>query len=68
MIQAVISWVSPYHPIRPFFDALCRPFLQPFERLIPLVGGVDSHRRWSCWSSCGSFLIAPDGLVGVGDR
>ena len=41
IIQAVISWVSPYHPIRPFFDAMSRPFLRPFQRLIPLVGGVD---------------------------
>lgn len=41
IVQAVISWISPYHPIRPFFDALSRPFLRPFQRLIPLVGGVD---------------------------
>ena len=41
IIQAILSWVSPYHPIRPFFDALSRPFLRPFQRLVPLVGGVD---------------------------
>ena len=41
IIQAILSWVSPYHPIRPFFDALSRPFLRPFQRMIPLVGGVD---------------------------
>ena len=41
IIQAVLSWVSPYHPIRPFFDAMSRPFLRPFQRLVPLVGGVD---------------------------
>ena len=41
IIQAVLSWFSPYHPIRPFFDALSRPFLRPLQRLIPLVGGVD---------------------------
>jgi YggT family protein len=41
IIQAVLSWVSPYHPIRPFFDALSQPFLRPFQRLVPLVGGVD---------------------------
>jgi YggT family protein len=33
--------MNPYHPIRPFFDALARPFLKPFQRIIPLVGGVD---------------------------
>ena len=41
IIQALLSWVSPYHPIRPFFDALSQPFLRPFQRLIPMVGGVD---------------------------
>lgn len=41
IVQAMLSWVNPYHPIRPFFDALCRPFLSPIQRVIPLVGGVD---------------------------
>ena len=36
-----MSWLNPYHPIRPFFDALSRPFLRPLQRVIPLVGGVD---------------------------
>lgn len=40
-ILAIMSWMNPYHPIRPFFEALARPFLKPFQRLIPLVGGVD---------------------------
>jgi YggT family protein len=41
IVQAILSWVSPYHPVRPFFDALVRPFLKPFQRMIPLIGGVD---------------------------
>jgi len=41
IIQAVLSWFGPYHPMRPFFDALSRPFLRPIQRLIPPVGGVD---------------------------
>ena len=41
IVQAVLSWVNPYHPIRPFFDSLCRVFLRPLQRIIPLVGGVD---------------------------
>ncbi|MBL8521182.1 MAG: YggT family protein [Betaproteobacteria bacterium] len=41
LIQALLSWVSPYHPIAPFFAALTRPFLRPLQRIIPLVGGVD---------------------------
>ncbi len=41
IVQAVMSWMNPYHPVRPFFDALCKPFLRPFQRVIPLIGGVD---------------------------
>lgn len=41
IVQALLSWVSPYHPLRPFFDALVRPFLKPFQSIIPLIGGVD---------------------------
>jgi YggT family protein len=41
IVQAILSWVNPYHPLRPFFDALAQPFVRPFQRFIPLVGGVD---------------------------
>ena len=41
IIQAVLSWVSSYHPVAPFFDALARPFLRPVQRAIPPIGGVD---------------------------
>jgi YggT family protein len=40
-VQALLSWVNPYHPVAPFFDALTRPFLKPFRRAIPPIGGVD---------------------------
>lgn len=41
IIQAVLSWVAQHHPIGPFFTALTRPFLAPFQRAIPPIGGVD---------------------------
>ena len=41
IIQAVLSWVSPHHPVMPFFDALTRPFLAPVRRVIPPIGGMD---------------------------
>jgi len=41
IIQAVLSWVSPHHPVMPFFDALTRPFLRPVRRAIPAIGGMD---------------------------
>lgn len=41
IIQAVLSWVASYHPVRPFFEALTKPFLKPIQRAVPLIGGVD---------------------------
>jgi YggT family protein len=41
LIQAVISWISPYAPLAPLFNALTTPFLRPFRRLIPPIGNVD---------------------------
>src|SRR5476649_511248 len=41
VIQAVISWVSPYTPLAPLFNALANPVLRPFQRYIPPIGNVD---------------------------
>ena len=41
IIQAVLSWVNPYHPVAPFFAALSNPLMKPVKRVIPPVGGVD---------------------------
>jgi YggT family protein len=41
ILQAVLSWVNPQAPIAPALDQLTRPFLAPFRRFVPLVGGVD---------------------------
>ncbi len=41
IVQAVLSWVNPHHPVAPFFHALTRPFLRPFQKAVPLIGGVD---------------------------
>ncbi|MES2353329.1 MAG: YggT family protein [Pseudomonadota bacterium] len=41
IVQALISWLSPYHPMRPVFDALTRRFLRPVQRVLPTLGGVD---------------------------
>ena len=40
-LQAILSWVNPYHPVAPFFEAMTRPFLKPFQRAIPPIGGGD---------------------------
>lgn len=41
VVQAVLTWVSPYSPAMPLLNALVRPFLRPFQKRIPLVGNVD---------------------------
>lgn len=41
IVAALLSWINPYAPLAPFFDALSRPLLRPFQRLLPPVGGVD---------------------------
>ncbi|WIM04638.1 MAG: YggT family protein [Candidatus Nitricoxidivorans perseverans] len=41
IVSALLSWINPYAPLAPLFDALSRPLLRPFRRLIPPIGGVD---------------------------
>ena len=41
IIQAVLSWVNPYSPIAPMINGLTRPFVRPFQRLIPPIANVD---------------------------
>lgn len=41
LVYAVLSWVQTRSPMIEVLDRLCAPVLQPFRKLIPLVGGVD---------------------------
>jgi YggT family protein len=41
IVQAVLSWVNPYSPYAPLLNSLSRPFLRPFQRMIPPVANVD---------------------------
>ena len=41
IVQAILSWVAPYSPAAPVFDALTRAFLRPFRRLIPPIANID---------------------------
>lgn len=41
LISAVLSWVNPHAPLAPLFHGLSRPFLQPFQRLLPPIANVD---------------------------
>lgn len=41
IFHVIISWVNPHAPLAPAISMLLRPFLAPFQKIIPLVGGFD---------------------------
>lgn len=41
IVQAVLSWLSPYSPVAPLLNSLVGPLLRPIQRRMPPVGGVD---------------------------
>lgn len=41
LISAILSWVNPQAPLADVFNAVSRPLLHPFQRLIPPIGGID---------------------------
>jgi YggT family protein len=41
IVQAVLSLINPYSPFAPLINSLARPFVRPFQRLVPPVGGFD---------------------------
>jgi YggT family protein len=41
LVHVVLSWINPYAPVAPAVAMLVRPFLAPFQRVMPLIGGID---------------------------
>jgi len=41
LVLAVMSWVNPGSPMFSLVARLSQPFLRPFQRVVPLIGGVD---------------------------
>lgn len=41
IVAALLSWIAPYAPVAPLFNALARPLLAPLQRLLPPLGGID---------------------------
>lgn len=41
IVQVVLSWVAPGHPLGYVFEALSRPFCGFFRRFIPPIGNID---------------------------
>ena len=40
-VQVIFSWINPYAPMAPVFNAVTAPFLRPLRRFIPPLGNVD---------------------------
>ncbi len=40
-VQAIMSWLHPYHPMAPLLNSLTRPFLEPIRKRLPLLGNLD---------------------------
>ena len=41
IVQVVLSWVSPGHPLGYVFESLTRPFYGFFRRFVPPIGNID---------------------------
>ena len=41
IVSALLSWINPYAPLAPVFDAISSPLLRPLQRVIPPIGGLD---------------------------
>ena len=41
IVQFILSWVNPYAPLAPVFDAIVRPFLRPIRRFVPPIANID---------------------------
>jgi len=41
IVQFLFSWINPYAPLAPVFDAVVRPFLRPIRRFVPPIANID---------------------------
>ena len=41
IVEVVLSWLSPHHPLMPLVKSMTRPFLRVFQKRIPPIGNVD---------------------------
>ncbi len=41
LLQAILSWVNPYHPIISALNPLTQPILSPIKRILPTANGID---------------------------
>lgn len=41
LLQAILSWIQPYSPISYTLNQLTAPMLQPIQRVMPPISGID---------------------------
>ena len=41
LVQVLLSWLNPYSPVAPIFNAMTRPFLAPIRRVVPPIANFD---------------------------
>ncbi len=58
VVQAVLSWINPYSPLAPLLDAITRPLLRPFRRLIPPIANLDLSPLFAL-IACQLLLMLP---------
>lgn len=58
ILQAILSWVSPYSPLAPLLTSVTRPFLRPFQKIVPPVANVDLSPLFVL-IACQLLLIVP---------
>lgn len=63
IVQAIISWFAPDSPMRNVVNAVTRPLLRPFQRMIPPIGNVDLSPLFAI-VACQLVLMLVSGLVG----
>ncbi|HET6604260.1 MAG TPA: YggT family protein [Xanthomonadaceae bacterium] len=68
IIAVVLSFLgSPHHPLVPLIDRLAAPWLRPFRRLLPPLGGIDLSPLLACVAILLAriLLVAPLGDLGT---
>lgn len=59
LVQAILSWVSPYNPLQAILNALTRPFLRPIQRVLPPLGGQFDLSPLILFVLCNLLLMLP---------
>jgi len=65
----VLSWVNPHAPLAPVFNAVAQPFLRPFQRIVPPIGGIDLSPLFLLLVlqvALGLLASVKAGLIGIG--